>query len=223
MTGESNPPKRRGCFFYGCLSLAIVGLLLLVLGGVAFYLIKKTTARWINDYTETTPTPVEKVEYSPAQMEALQARLITFKQALDKGDEPTELTLTADDLNALIARQPDLAERIFVRIEDDKVKGHLSLPLQDLGPLKLKGRYLNGVAIFNVALENGVLDARLRDVLVNDRPLPGLLLSELKKQNLAQNFQNDPKTAADIAKFESVRVTNGAVILRNKASGDGAK
>ncbi|NJS14515.1 MAG: hypothetical protein HC788_07790, partial [Sphingopyxis sp.] len=40
VTGESNPPKRRGCFFYGCLSLAALGLLALVLGVVGFLVVK---------------------------------------------------------------------------------------------------------------------------------------------------------------------------------------
>jgi hypothetical protein len=55
MTNESNPPKQRGCFFYGCLSLSILGLLAIVLGVVAFFWIKSTTARWIRDYTDTAP------------------------------------------------------------------------------------------------------------------------------------------------------------------------
>ncbi len=67
-------------------------------------------------------------------------------------------------------------------------------------------------------LANGALDVRLDDVTVKGKPLPGMLLSEFKKQNFAQNFQNDPKTAADIAKFESVQITNGTVTLRNRTA-----
>ena len=44
------------------------------------------------------------------------------------------------------------------------------------------------------------------------------MLSEFKKQNFAQNFRSDPKTAADLAKFEGMQVTNGTVILRNRAA-----
>lgn len=78
MSNESNPPKQRGCFFYGCLSLAVLGLLVIVLGVVGYFVVKSTVARWINDYTETTPALVEKVEYPPAKMDALRAQLAAF-------------------------------------------------------------------------------------------------------------------------------------------------
>ena len=80
---ESNPPKRRGCFFYGCLSLVVLALLAVALGGIGFYVAKKTAARWINDYTETTPTLVEQLEYSEVELNALNRRLDEFKKALD--------------------------------------------------------------------------------------------------------------------------------------------
>src|SRR5258706_8798135 len=148
MNSESNPPKPRGCFFYGCLTLAVLGLLALVLGVVGYYVVKATAARWINEYTATAPAEIEKVEYSPAQMQALRARLAAFKDALDHGKPSTELTLTAEDLNALIAQEPQLQGKLFVRIDQDRIKGEISIPLETLGPLKLQGRYLNGSATF---------------------------------------------------------------------------
>jgi len=218
VTNESNPPKPRGCVFYGCLSLAIVALLVIVLGVVGFFVVKSTANKWIADFTETTPTLVEQAEYPKAQMDALNNRLAVFKDALDKGQIAAELVLTAEDLNALIAKERELRGKLFVRIDNDIVKGDVSVPLKDLGPFKLNGRYLNGTATFRLALENGVLDVRLRDVQVKGKPLPTMVLTELKKENLAKGFQDDPKTAADIAKFESVQITNSQVILRNKVT-----
>jgi hypothetical protein len=158
---------------------------------------------------------VEKVEYTPAQMEVLKARLAAFGDALNKGNKDMELVLTADDLNALISQEKGLQGRLFVRI-DDRIKGELSLPLDDIGPLKLKGRYLNGAVTFKVALIQGAPDVRLDDVTVKGKPLPPMLLAEFKKQNFARDLQNDPQTATNLAKFESVRITNGTVVLRNR-------
>jgi hypothetical protein len=126
--------------------------------------------------------------------------------------------LAADDLNALIAHQKELADKLFVRIDEDNIKGEVSFPLPDVGPFKLKGRYLNGTAAFKVTLENGALDVRLQEVLVKGKPLPGVFFNELKKQNLAKDAQQDPQTAADVQKFESIRITNSTVILRNKVA-----
>jgi len=213
VTGQSNPPKQRGCFFYGCLALAVAGLLCVAAVAAVYFYVRSV----INSYTSTTPVLLEKVEYSKAQMETLKAHLQTFKKALDDGKESAELVLTADDLNALLSQEAQLRGKLFVRVEDDKLKGEISLPLPDVGPLKLKGRYLNGAAVFRVALDASVLDVRLNDVLVQNRPLPAMILRELKGRNLAQEFQTDPRTAADIAKFESLQITNGAVRLRSSA------
>lgn len=217
MTNESNPPKKRGCFFFGCLGLVAAVLLGIVILGGTYWFLKKQSSRWIEEYTETTPALVEKLEYSREQMKVLQGRLANFKQALDKGDDSTELVLTADDLNALISDEAKARGRLFVRIEEERITGDVSWPLENIGPLKLQGRYLNGTATFKAALENGVLDVRVQEVLVKAKPLPGVLLSELKKHNLAQEHQKDPKVAADIAKFESIQVTNSRIVLRNRS------
>jgi hypothetical protein len=212
VTDQSNPAKRRGCFFYGCLSLAVLGLLAVMLVAGCYVFLKSM----VNKYTSTTPVLLERMDYTPEEMEALQARLVEFKKALDQGQVSRELILTAGDLNALIAKQRELQNKLFVRIEDDAIKGEMSLPLQDIGPFRLKGRYLNGAAAFKIVLTNNTLDVRLEEIKVQGRPLPGILFSEFKKQNLAKDFQQNPKTAADMAKFDSIHFTNNQVVLRNK-------
>src|SRR5437870_2094575 len=122
MTGESNPPSRRGCLFYGLLTLVVGGLLLLLVAGFGVYLFKRVSQSWVQDYTDTAPASMDRVEYTPAQMEALQARWTTFQDGLAKG-RTEELTLSAEDLNALIYDQADLRGRIFVHIAGDRVKG----------------------------------------------------------------------------------------------------
>jgi hypothetical protein len=212
VTDQSNPAKPRGCFFYGCLSLAVLGLLAVMLVAGCYVFLKSM----VNKYTSTTPVLLERMEYTPEEMEALQARLAEFKKALDQGQVSRELILTAGDLNALIAKQRELQNKMFVRIEDDTIKGEMSLPLQDIGPFRLKGRYLNGAAAFKIVLTNNTLDVRLEEIKVQGRPLPGILFSEFKKQNLAKEFQQNPRTAADVAKFDSIQFTNNQVVLRNK-------
>lgn len=196
-------------------------MLAIVAGIAGYFVVRQTAARWINDYTEATPTQVEQVEYSKSQMDALNSRLAVFKQALDKGQTSVELVLTAEDLNALIAKEREWRGKLFVRIDDDIVRGDVSIPLKDLGPFKLNGRYLNGTATFKLALADGVLQVRLREVQVRGKPLPAMVLAELKKENLAKGFQQDPKAAADFARFDSIQVTNGQVVLRNKVVAPG--
>ena len=215
MNDQSNPPKQRGCFFYGCLTLAVIGLLVIIGGVVGVYMLKKAANRLIAEYTDTAPTPLKKVEYPPDQIDALRARLKAFKDAIEKGTAPTELVLTADDLNALITVHKDFSGKAFLEIEDDKVKGSISLPLEDLGPLKLKGRYLNGAATLRVSLENGFLSVNLDDLQVKGKPLPDVFMKELKKENLAKDATRDPDVAAAVEKIESLQVKDGKVTLRS--------
>jgi hypothetical protein len=215
MTAESNPPAKRGCLFYGLLTLAIGGFLLLLAVGFAVYAFKQASQRWVQDYTDAAPALIEKVEYTPAQMEALRAKWAAFQEAMDR-DRADELALNAEDLNALIYEDQALRGRLFVHIDGERLKGEVSIPLEDLGPFKLQGRYLNGAATFKVGSTNGGFDVRLDDVKVKTRPLPRAVLSELRKQNLAQNVQKDPKLKFRVAKLGSVVVTNGQVILRSK-------
>ena len=75
---------------------------------------------------------------------------------------------------------------------------------------------LNGVATFKASLENGALMVALDDLEVKGKPLPARILAQFKNQNLAQNAQRDPATAQAIQKFESIRVKDGSIILKNK-------
>jgi hypothetical protein len=215
MNDGSNPPKQRGCLFYGCLSLAIIGLLMIVGILVVGYFAKRAINRLIADYTDTTPAPIQKVEYPPEQLEALRARLKGFKEAMDRGGAPAELVLNAEDLNALITAEKNLSGKVFVQIDEGKIKGNISLPLEDLGPLKLKGRYLNGTGVFKVKLENGFLDVTLDTLEVKGKSLPDPFLRELKKQNLAKDATNDPEARDTIEKLQSIQVKDGQVILKS--------
>jgi len=215
VSNEQTPPKKRGCFFYGCLSLVVLSLVLVLIG----YLGYRHLISWVvAEYTDTKPVLIESVEVSPAQLQALQKRVADFKAALDQ-KVSQELRLTAEDINALIANDPgekQLKNKLFVMIDGDRVTGKVSWPLDKVWPSKLKGRYLNGVATFKPSLENGVLLVTLEDLQVKGKPLPAQMLAQFKKQNLAEDIQKDAQTAQTIQKFESIRVTNGAVVLKSR-------
>lgn len=217
MSNPSGPAKKRGCLFYGCLSLSVVALLIAIFIAVGVYFAKRTVDALVNDYTAVTPEKIEELVYPEPKMSELQQRVSTFQQSVEKGGgQPVELVLTADDLNAMIAANRDLKGKVFVRIEDDQVRGQISVPLPDLGPLKLKGRFLNGAAAFKVSLNNGQLDIRLDQVSVHDKPLPPLILGELKKVDLARETRNDPEAAKVIQRLDSLEIREGKVYIRSK-------
>jgi hypothetical protein len=220
MNESTQTPKKRGCFFYGCLTLIVVlflGVLTAVV--VAVYATKKLSAMAIT-YTDTAPVQLEKVEVTPAELKAIEQRVATFQQALENQSQAQELTLSVQEINALIANAPSfkaLKDKLFVSIDGNRIRGQVSWPLDDIGKFKLKGRYLNGEVAFRLSLANGRLGVYVDDLKVKGQPLPATLLTVFRGQNLAEGMQNDPETAARIQKFDSIKVEDGKLTLRNKA------
>jgi len=210
---DDHPPKKRGCFFYGCLAVIIFSLAASLLAYLGYRYLRNQMARFL----DTTPAPIETVEISPAERDGLQQRLAAFKKAMDGQKIPRELTLTARDLNALIAEQaPEWKGKLFATIDNGRIKGRISLPLENFGPFKLKGKYLNGTATFKASLETGTLNVTIEQVEVKRQPLPSWILSKFRAQNLAQALQSDPRSAQTIQKLESLRVVNDVVVLKNR-------
>jgi hypothetical protein len=209
---DDHPPKKRGCFFYGCLAVIIFALAASLLAYVGYRYLRNQMARFL----DTAPVPIETVEISPAERDGLQHRLAAFKEAMDSQKIPRELALTARDLNALIATTPELKGKLFAMIDNGRIKGRISLPLENFGPFKLKGKYLNGIATFNASLQDGTLNVTIEQVEVKGQPLPAWILGKVRAQNLAQGLQSDPRSAPTIQKLESLRVVNDVVVLKNR-------
>jgi len=228
MSNISSPPpparKKRGCFFYGCLTLVILAILLGVAGFFAVrYVLNKVTVL-IEQYTDPAPAALPQVEFSPGDYEELQARLAEFQETLDGRKEGLPLTLTATELNALIANHASMKEfkdRLHVTIEGDQVKGQVSLPLDRIASMpglsRLKGRYLNGSAVLRASLENGLLDVHMMSLEVKGMKPPEEVMAQLRSENLAKDVQNRPDVSANLRKLESLEVQDGRVTLKAKA------
>lgn len=210
------PPKGRGCLFYGCLTGVVLFLLMILM---AFFAVRFVRNK-LNDYTDTKPAPLPRVEMAESEFKELQARVKTFGEAVDQGKPAEPLVLTERELNALIAKSDQtgkLAEHVHVALEGDQVKGEISLPLSRIGWLG-KGRYLNGEATFNVSLENGVLIVTAREVRVKGKALPEAFMEPLRKENLAKDAYKDPKNAEALRKLEQLKIEDGKVILKARGA-----
>src|SRR5690349_8252010 len=104
MTYQQTPPpetkKRRGCFFYGCLTVVVLALVVGIMAVLAVNYVKNL----INTYTDTSPMTLPKVEMPAAEYEALDKRVTAFKDSVDKQKNVSPLELTGDEINALIAK-----------------------------------------------------------------------------------------------------------------------
>jgi hypothetical protein len=210
------PPKpRRGCVFYGCITGAV--LLVIMLGALLLGL--HYVKRMVMRFTDPKPKELPTLQMSPAEMAQAKERFDSFLQAVREHHPTKPLTLTADDLNALIASggdQQGWKGKIYVSLDGDQLKGDLSVPLQDLGLSMFKSRYLNGTATFNLSFRDGRLSVTPQTIQVRGEPLPEIYLREIRKQNLAFAFTNDPAAAAVLKGLEEIQVKEGKLVVEPK-------
>jgi hypothetical protein len=214
---DTQVQKGRGCFFYGCTTLAVV-LVVIVVGG--FFAARSFVNKAIEKYTDTAPMALPKVEISAAEAAAVQDRVKVFKAALDAGTNTEALALSEKELNALIAQSPDFAElkdKVYVGIVSNRITGQISLPLDKFPIGRTTGRYLNGSAAFNVSMDGGVLLVTLESLEVKGAPLPAQFLQGLKQQNLAKDADQDIKRAELLRKLQSIEVRDGRIVVTSRA------
>ena len=210
-------PKQHGCFFYGCIIASILAVLFAILMAVIAYFGYHMLSRAIDTYTSPTPRELPKVEMPAEQFKTLKERVEAFRTAVKAGTSTEPLVLSSDDLNALIEEDPDLKGVVHVKVEDDEVKGQVSIPLDKLNIGMVSGRYLNGEGDFKASLSDGVLIVTIESLEVNGQKLPDDFIKELRKQNVAKEFYKDEKASEMIRKLESLEIKDGKIILKVRA------
>lgn len=209
---EQLPKPRRGCFFYGAIAAVVCLVLLMVVFLVAFQMFKRA----LNQFTDTKPAPLPRLELTRAQIEQVQRRFDLFQDAVSTGRPTPPLELTGDDLNAVIATRADfqgLTNKLYVRIDGDKLDAQLSIPMEQLGLSMFKGRYLNGQATFAIFLENGLLRIAPDKVTVKGKPLPDIYMQRLRSENLARGVNENSKASIALNRLEKIEVKDGKVIV----------
>jgi hypothetical protein len=191
--------------------ILIVGSLSLYFG--TQYLFKRV----IDGYTSATPAPMPKVEMSDEQFATLHQEVTNFNNLVESGTNVVTLVLSGDDINALIQKSPEntvFKDKIFVRIEGDQIKGSVSLPLDDWKIQRLKGRFVNGSASFNLSVTNGLLFVSVKSLDINGQPLPDSFMAPLKQENLAKDMNTDPRHVSRMQRFESIDIKDGKIIIK---------
>jgi hypothetical protein len=214
------PPRQHGCFFYGCIIASVLAALILIAVGLLLYVAYRGFGQLVDQYTSTVPQELPKVEMPPETRQSLEERVSAFRKAIDGGEPLEPLVLTGDDLNALIERDSLWKGKIYVTIEGDKVKGKVSIPLEQISSVfetigigLLRGRYLNGEVELKASLNDGVLFVAFDSIEVNGKRLPEEVMSDLRRQNLAKDAYENPKNVEMIRKFESIVIKDGKLVI----------
>jgi len=207
-------PRQRGCFFYGCIIASILMVLVLIFIGLALFFTYRFATQMVEQYTAAAPRDLPKVEMPAEQRASLKKRVEEFRKAVEEGKAVEPLVLTSQDLNALIEEEPQLKGKVYLKIEGDKLKGQVSIPLEKIGLAMFRGRYLNGEADLKASLDNGILIVTLDALEVNGKSPPPEVMTKLREQNLAKDAYSNPKNAEMLRKVESMEIKDGKVIIK---------
>lgn len=215
-------PKKRGCFFYGCLTAIILMVVLLVGGLIVAKIVLGRFNQYIAQYTDSTAAPLPKVEMSVDEMKAVLDRVAVFSDALDAHSNAAVLVLTGPQVNALLESRQELAAfkgQYYVSFESNQAKAQISLPLDKIKfpGLDTKGRFFNGSGTFNVSIGDGLLYIYPNSLEVKGKPIPPEVLASFQHQNLATNANKGPNTNV-FSQIESIQVTNGTLVIKAKGS-----
>jgi hypothetical protein len=205
--------RGRGCFFYGCVFASALGLFAIIALGVMAFVGYRLVNRFVTEWTSTTPVELPKVQISDDERRSVRERVEAFRKAVNEGTATDPLVLSGDDLNALIEENPTFKDTIYARIEGDKLKAQVSIPLDRFKIGMVRGRYLNGEAELKASLSSGVLVVNLDTLEVNGKRPPEKFLQSLRQQNLAKDAYDNPKNAEMLSRFESMTIKDGKIIL----------
>ena len=194
--------------FYGCLGTSIMLVVILVAAYLGFrYAVER--------FTDTRPLPLPTTRFTVEQIQRLHARVVNFSSAVDDNRSAGPLMLTTDEANALIQTDPNwafLKDQIYVTFRSNLLDAQLSIPAEQLGSSRLRGRYLNANGTFTVALHDGQLQVNVQSISAKGRPVPENIMRHIRTRNFALSFTNAEANVA-LGKLQDVRIEDGKLII----------
>ena len=215
---EAPPPKKGlGCFARGCLILVVFGIVLAIACVAGLYWgFQRHSAivhgiYWLakTHSIAQAPDPVPEFAASEEQIERGQARWRDFEQKIRAGQQ-TEIELTADDINSLIAANRDRRWKAFVSMEENRLRLQTSVPL---GEFLGRSGYFNGDIMIQLNRAQSLEDPQLNRIAVNSKPVPGDLLSWKYRSRRLGDYVADYRNNYDIGTIE---IRDGKLILRSR-------
>ncbi len=164
--------------------MAVIALILLALVvGTSWFFYGKT----INAFTADAPASIEIAAPTEADTTTGTEKIERLRGAMGNQQSVT-VELTADELNALIARHPsfqDLRGKFRVGIANSILDVAMSVPLADIPLPRLKHRWFNGTARFGLIYDEDRFNLAVKSLEANGQNID---LSGL--QSFADTYNN---------------------------------
>jgi hypothetical protein len=218
---EAPPPRKGlGCFGRGCLILLVfVTVLAIACFAGMYWGLHRHSALFYGSYwlaktrsIAEAPTPVPEFSGSEQQIQLVRERWQDFEQKARAG-QPTEIELSADDINALIATTEGVRRKVFASIDGNQLRLQVSVPIG--GVLGRPGYYFNGDVIIEL---NGVqsLDSpQFSRITINGEQVPTDFLKWKYRSRELREYLAEQGNAYEVGTIE---IRDGKVILRSRTN-----
>lgn len=210
------PPQRPGLRWPQVTAIVLISVVATAL--LTFWLVR----------TYLFPSAFEPVTLSAAEEQTLQAKLARLEnlspqrpaeaglapEPYTEDDAARTVMFSERELNALLARNTDLAERVAIDLSDKLISAKLLLPVDEGFPI-LGGQILriNTGLVFDYRDERPIV--KLRGVSLMGVPLPNAWLGGLKNVDLIAEFGTDQGFwQAFAAGVADVQVREGKLTLQ---------
>jgi hypothetical protein len=212
-------PQRRGlgCFGWGC---AIVVVLVLLIGGlvagIGYFGYSK-----ISNLTSTAPTTVQSFDGGDATYQSALQKTNTFSQAVQQ-NQPATIELSADEINTLIARDPDFAKsqiHAFISMTGDRGDLQVSLPTNLIPYGLIKDRFLNVEASFTPQFDsaNKTLNFTLHSFSFAGGTVPPAQLPTIQNNInplLNTQLQNSADARSILSRAQNIEIRDGKLVIQ---------
>jgi hypothetical protein len=165
-----------GCFAKGCLTVLVLGFLMIAVVGIGGWWFYKTT---FNSLTSSGPSDVRIEAPTPEVVQKAESSKARLDEAIARNEEAT-IELTGPELAVLLSRDADLdflRDRTRIDISNSIMTVTLSAPLDVLRWPGMKGRWFNGTVRFGMTYANGEFEVDIQSAEANGREFPDMFVS----------------------------------------------
>ena len=137
-------------------------------------------------------------------------------EAYSERNAPREIIFTERELNALLAKNTDLAQKLAIDLASSLVSAKLLVPLEEDFPI-LGGKTLRVNAGIGMAYQNDKPYIALKGISIMGIPIPNAWLGGIKNVDLVNEFGIDPGFWKSFSEgVENIQVTYGKIFIKLK-------
>lgn len=199
--------ENSGCLIRGCLFFTFAGLVLASFCGLGAY----TTYKDL--YALTSDKPLSVAIDSGAGYAGAKQRLDAF-HAQELAQNSAVLKLSAADLNAFIAGDPELSDargRVHFEMKSNKLIAQVSIPLT--GVRGMQNRWFNGDVMIEPRLEHGRLVVIPKSIQSGAVQAPIAVLWTLGQFAWSDAFIRDAEIREMFAHAKSIHLEDDALVI----------